>query len=104
MDHCTFPSIEVAQETMHWWGFNGGAGWTTDTGDVLAGSANIFTIEDSSFCWRARQLFLLIPGILRSETAGLATIQLPARMLKFTEQVDQREDAGGNFTTMFCLT
>lgn len=49
IDHCSFPSIEAAQETMHWYGMDSGTGWTTDTGDNLAGSASIFTIEDCSF-------------------------------------------------------
>lgn len=49
IDHCSFPSIQAAQETMHWYGMSGGTGWTTDTGDTLAGSASIFTIEDCTF-------------------------------------------------------
>lgn len=51
MDHCTFAGMGEAYEFIHItaWGPSDDTGWTNDTGDSLAGSANIFYIEDCTF-------------------------------------------------------
>ena len=51
MDHCTFTGMGWAHEFIHvlGWGPESTAGWSTDSGATLAGSGNIFYIEDCSF-------------------------------------------------------
>lgn len=46
MDHCTFPSIAAAQETMHLWGWGASdtTGWTTPVAQD-----HLFYIEDCTF-------------------------------------------------------
>jgi hypothetical protein len=51
MDNCSFTGLAWAQEFIHivGWGAENTTGWTTDSGDELAGSGALFTIEDSTF-------------------------------------------------------
>jgi hypothetical protein len=57
MDHCTFTTMEWANEFIHinGWGAGDDTGWTNDTGDSLAGSGNIFYFEDNTFTQSSSQ-------------------------------------------------
>jgi hypothetical protein len=51
MHHCTFTVTDQAQEFIHinGWGPTDTTGWTTDSGASLAGSLNMFVIENNYF-------------------------------------------------------
>ena len=57
MDHCSFTGMTFAQEFIHItaWGPSDTTGWTKDTGDALAGSEDLFYVEDCTFTQASSQ-------------------------------------------------